>query len=287
MPVIDAHQHVWDLEHVSYPWLTAEAGVLHRTYSFEELEPDLDACGVEATILVQAADSIDETRWMQRVSDAHPRVAGIVAWAPLDDPAQAARVLDEYGSDPRIVGIRHLIHNELDEDWLCRPTVRQGLELLDERGLSFDVVAVTERHLLHAVTIAQTQPSLRIVIDHLAKPPIASERWEPWAAALAAAGAQPNVYAKISGLNTAAKPSWTHDDLAPYVDHAFEVFGAERLMFGGDWPVTLLSGGYRRVWEAITRLLDTRTAAERYSVLGGTAAEFYGLARRGLLRGER
>jgi L-fuconolactonase len=284
MTVVDAHQHVWDLEHVSYPWLTPETGVLHRTYAFEEIEPDLEACGVDATVLVQAADSVDETRWMQRVADAHPRVAGIVAWAPLDDPPRAARVLDDYASDPRIVGIRHLIHDEPDEDWLLRPAVQEGLALLAERGLAFDVVAVTEGHLRHAAAIAQAHPSLRLVIDHLGKPPIASGGWEPWADALAGTAAHPNVSAKLSGLNTAAKPGWTHEDLAPYVDHAFDLFGAERLMYGGDWPVTLLSGDYRWVWDATARLLAGRTSAERDAVLGGTATEFYGLARRGLVR---
>lgn len=277
MVVIDAHQHVWDLEHVSYPWLTADFGVLYRTYSFDELEPELEACGVDATVLVQSADSVAETKWMQAVADAHPRIAAIVAWVPLDDAAEAARILDEYAADPRIVGIRHLIHNEPDEDWLLRPAVQEGLALLAERGLTFDVVAVTDRHLQHVATIAAAHPRLKIVIDHLAKPPIASGELMPWARSLAQAAAYPNVYAKVSGLNTAAKPDWTAADLKPYVHHALDVFGANRLMFGGDWPVALLSGDYRRVWEATGSVLADCADAEREAVLGGTAASFYGL----------
>ncbi|GAA4342179.1 amidohydrolase family protein [Microbacterium rhizosphaerae] len=284
MVVIDAHQHVWDLEQVSYPWLTPETGILRRTYAIEELIPDLDACGVDATILVQAADSVEDTRWMQRVAARHPRVAGIVGWVPLEDPARAADLLDDYASDPRIVGIRHLIHNEPDGDWLVRPAVQDGLALLAERGLTFDVVAVNERHLRHVSTIAKNHPSLRLVIDHLGKPPIAAGEWMPWAGALAEAAEGPNVYAKLSGLNTAAAAGWAARDLAPYVDHAFEVFGAERLMYGGDWPVTLLAGDYRSVWQATAELLAERSEAERAAVLGGTAASFYRIDERALLR---
>lgn len=282
MVVIDAHQHVWDLERVSYPWLTPDFGILNRTYSFEELAPQLAACGVDGTVLVQSADSSEETRWMQAVADAHPQVAAIVAWVPLHDAAVAARLLDEYAADARIVGIRHLIHNEPDEDWLLRPSVQEGLALLAERSLTFDVVAVTDRHLQHVATIAAAHPSLNIVIDHLAKPSIASRGWLPWADTLARAAAHPNVFAKISGLNTAAQPDWTAADLKPYVDHALEVFGAERLMFGGDWPVALLSGDYRRVWDATNEVLADRTLTERDAVLGGTAVAFYGIAERAI-----
>lgn len=277
MAVIDAHQHVWDLEHVSYPWLTPGFGVLHRTYAFDDLAPQLEACGVDGTVLVQAADSVEETRWMQAVADAHPQVLGIVAWVPLDAAAEAARLLDDYAADRRIVGIRHLIHDEPDEDWLVRPPVHEGLSLLAERGLTFDAVAVTDRHLQHVATIADAHPSLRIVIDHLAKPPIAEEGWAPWAGSLARAAARPNVFAKVSGLNTAARPEWTAADLRPYVDHAFEVFGAGRLMYGGDWPVALLSGDYAGVWDATAEVLADRSPAEREAVLGGTAAAFYGI----------
>lgn len=284
MVVIDAHQHVWDPGHVSYPWLTSESGILRRTYSIEELMPELDACGVEATVLVQAADSVEDTRWMQRVADDQPRVAGIVGWVPLDDPTRAAELLDDYASDPRIVGIRHLIHDEPDEDWLLRPAVQDGLALLAERGLTFDIVAVSERHLHHVSTIASAHPSLRLVIDHLGKPPIAGWEWKPWADALAAAAEHPNVYAKVSGLNTAAASGWTACDLAPYVNHAFDVFGAERLMYGGDWPVTLLAGDYRSVWQATAELLAKRSEAERAAVLGGTAATFYRIDERALFR---
>lgn len=278
MPVIDSHQHIWDLDHVSYPWLTGEAGILNRTYSFDELEPELDACGITGTVLVQSADSVEETRWMQRTAERHARVLAIVGWVPLEHPDQAAELLDEYSRDPRIVGVRHLIHNESDEDWLLRPRVRVGLDLLSDRGLTLDVVAVTPRHLQLLPILSERHPELRIVIDHLGKPAIAANGWEPWASGLRAAAANPHVHAKVSGLNTAANiDSWVIGDLAPYVGYALETFGADRLMYGGDWPVTLLAGGYRKVWEATTSLLAVLTSEEREAVLWKTAAAFYGV----------
>ena len=276
MTLIDAHQHVWDLTRVTYPWLTPETGILHRTYSFDELEPDLDACGVTGTVLVQAADSVEETRWMQTVADAHDKVKAIVAWVPLDRPAEAEKLLDDYATDPRIVGIRHLIHNEADQDWLLRPAVQHGLTLLAERNLTFDVVAVTDRHLQHVPALSERHPELRMVIDHLAKPPIAGNGWSPWADGMREAAANPLVHAKISGLNTAADASsWTAADLKPYVDHAIEVFGPDRLMYGGDWPVTLLAGDYHKVWRATTTLLADLTTTEQDAILWQTAARFY------------
>ena len=278
MVVIDAHQHVWDLDRVRYPWLTPATGVLYRSYDFDELLPDLDACGVTGTVLVQSADSVEETRWMQAVADAHERVKAIVAWVPLDRPAEAEKLLDDYANDQRIVGIRHLIHDEPDEDWVVRPEVQEGLSLLAARGLTFDVVAVTSRHLQHVPTIAERHPELKIVIDHLAKPLIATGGWQPWADELRAAAEHPHVHAKVSGLNTAADmDSWEAADLEPYIDHALDVFGADRLMYGGDWPVTLLAGDYQQVWGATTLLLDKLTADARAEILGGTAVRFYGI----------
>jgi L-fuconolactonase len=278
MTVVDAHQHVWDLEKVSYPWLVPEYGPLYRTYAQDEIDAVLDRCGVDASILVQAADSVEETRWMQATADRSERVRGIVGWVPLDRPGEAAELLDDYAADPRIVGVRHLVHEDPDPDWLLRPEVGEGLALLAERGYTFDVVAVLPRHLEHVPTLSERHPDLAMVVDHLAKPPIASGGWQPWAGLLAAAAQNPRVHAKVSGLNTAADTErWTADDLRRYVDHALEVFGPDRLMYGGDWPVTVLAGGYEKVWDATLRLLEPLSQAERDEVLGGTATRFYGL----------
>ncbi|MEI6363316.1 MAG: amidohydrolase family protein [Actinomycetes bacterium] len=278
MTVIDSHQHLWNLEQGSYPWLTADYGVLYRTYAYDELEPQLASNGIDRTLLVQAADSFEDTEAMLSVADAWSRVAGVVAWAPLTDPSAAAGAVERYAADPRVVGIRTLMHTEADPDWVVQDTVLESLGLLPDAGLTFDVVAVIPRHLEHVPTLAARHPSLTIVIDHLAKPRIAAGEFEPWRGLMADAAAHPNVYAKLSGLNTAADfDAWTAADLQPYIDIALELFGPERLMFGGDWPVAVLAGDYTKVVAETRRALSRLTEQEQDMVWGGTAIHAYGL----------
>lgn len=274
--IIDAHQHFWDLDRIAYPWLVADGlEPLRRRFDETDLVPQLDACGIDRTVLVQSLDSAEDTDFMLEVADRWPRVAAVVGWVPLTDPDAAAAALEARRKDRRFVGVRHLIHDEPDEDWLLREDVGAGLDVLAAAGLTFDVVAVTPRHLAHVPVIAAQHPDLRLVIDHLAKPPIADSGWQPWADLLTRAAAHPNVYAKVSGLNTAARPGWTATDLRRYVEHAVDVFGPERLMFGSDWPVATLADDYERVWSETGRVLAGLTDDERALVLGGTAAEFY------------
>lgn len=277
--VIDAHQHVWDLTRSRYAWLTPEHGPLYRSFAIDELLPQLARAGVDRTVLVQAEDSHADTELMREVAAAHPDVvAGIVGWVPLLDPAATEMALDRLADDPRIVGVRHLIHDEPDPDWLLRPAVGDSLRLVAERGLTFDVVAVLSRHLEHVPVIAERVPELTLIVDHLAKPPIRERGWQPWADLLAAAARCPNVVAKVSGLNTAADPErWTAADLRPYVEHAVACFGADRLMFGGDWPVAILAGDYEQVARETRAVLAPLGEAERAAVLGGTAIRAYGL----------
>lgn len=279
MLVIDAHQHLWDLETGSYPWLTPDLGPINRTFAFGELEPQLQHHGVDRTVLVQAANSFEDTEAMLAVARRWPRVAGVVGWLPLLDPADAVAAIERYADDELVVGVRHLIHDEPDPDWVVQGGVLTSLGLLAEAGLTFDVVGVLPQHLEHVVTIARRHPGLRLVIDHLNKPPIASGEMQPWRALLAAAAECPNVFAKVSGLNTAADwATWSATDLQPYVDAALELFGPERLMFGGDWPVSLLAGDYGRVVEATRTNLAGLSPSEQELVWGRTAASFYQLA---------
>ncbi|PSL08223.1 L-fuconolactonase [Haloactinopolyspora alba] len=276
MRVVDAHQHLWDLDAVEYPWLTPDAGPIYRTFGWSDLSPELAATGVDATVLVQAANSVEDTEAMLAQADAHPEIVGVVGWVDLTDPAAARATLERFASDPRFVGVRHLIHDEPDPDWLLQDTVLDTLGLLVDHDLSFDVVAVLPRHLEHVPRLARRHPELRLVIDHLAKPPIREKGWQPWASLLEQAAAFPTVHAKVSGLDTAADwRTWTTDDLAPYVEHALELFGPDRLMAGGDWPISVLAGGYRKVWAATDELLAPLSDEQRRRVLGETAVEFY------------
>lgn len=278
-PRIDAHQHFWSLGEVEYPWLTAssEFEAILRDFEPADLEPLLRKAGIGYCITVQAANSFADTDAMLARADEHAWIAGVVGWVPLLDPAAASRALERYCRHRAFRGVRHLVHDEADPDWLLRPPVRDSLALLAERGLVFEIPAVFPRHLVHVPGLASELPELRIVIDHLGKPPIASGSLEPWAGELARAAACPNVYAKVSGLNTVAPADWTAEDLRPFVDVAVDVFGPDRLMLGSDWPVCLMAGDYGRVWSELVAALDDLPAAGRDAVLGGTAVGVYRL----------
>ena len=279
MEVIDAHQHFWNFDRVDYPYLPKDLELIYRTFEESDLEPVLDRAGVDRTVLVQSMDSFADTDYMFEVAERWPRIAAVVGWVPLTDTDFAAAALDRYARQPRFVGIRHLIHHEPDPAWLLRDDVGRGLDLLVERGVTYDVVAVVPRHLELVPSLSDRHPGLRMVIDHLGSPPIAAAGWEPWATQLVAAARNPDVYVKLSGLGTLASwETWTVDDLRRYADHALEVFGPSRVMFGGDWPISRLAGGYQPIWEATQALLRALPTAERDRVLGGTAAEFYGIS---------
>ena len=273
---IDTHQHFWNLQEVAYPWLTPASGSIYRTFEPSELEPQLQAAGIDGTVLVQSANSYADTDSMLRHADSYAWIMAVIGWVPLLDPHETATGLDRYTAHPKFRGIRHLIHDEPNPDWILQERVLEGLQQLSDRRLIYEVVAVFPNHLKHLPRLAERFPDLTLIIDHLAKPPIKERLMEPWASQLADAARYPNVYAKISGLNTAADPeNWSAADLKPYVDHALSCFGAERLMFGSDWPVCTLAGDYAMVWHETNQVLADRTPEEIEAILGGTAARVY------------
>ena len=277
--IIDAHQHVWNRDRAAYDWLGPALAPIDRTLSFEESRDALRRAGITACVLVQAADNDEDTDLMLETAERCPEVVGVVAYAPLADPARVAERLAELRGSRIVVGVRTLIHNRADPDWLLRPDVDQGLTAVQRAGLAFDLVSVLPRHLDHATTIARRHPGLRIVIDHLSKPPIGGDDREPWWTLIEQAAQNPLVYAKVSGLyGTVGGPeAWTVDTIRPFFDRALEVFGPDRLMYGGDWPVSMTAGGYDRVWAGLSELIDELSPDERAAILSDTAYAFYRL----------
>jgi L-fuconolactonase len=277
--IVDSHHHLWDLSRgISYPWLTPDLGPIHRSFSGDELAPLLATEGVSSTVIVQCANAHEDTDYLLAQADAYPFIAGVVGWAPLLDPDACAATLERRCAHPRFSGIRHLAHDEPDPDWLARPALRRSLRLLAARGLAFDVPAVYPRHLDHVAMLARDVPDVTIVIDHLAKPPFRREPLDRWAGQMRAAAAQPNVVTKLSGLDTAVDArDWTADELRPAFEVVLEAFGPDRILAGSDWPVSILGGGYARVWAATHELLAPLSAPERDAILGGTAGRVYSL----------
>ena len=276
--IIDAHQHVWDLDRAPYPWLGPHVPQWNRTFTFEELQPQLAAAGVGATVMVQSADNDADTDLMLAVADEHPEVVGVVAYVPLDRPEEAASRLAELRRDRRVVGVRNLIHDLPDPDWILRPDVDEGLSVLEDAAVTFDYVAVLPRHLEHVPVLSERHPGLRLVVDHLAKPPVGAGGGEPWASLMAAAAENPLVHAKVSGLYAGDDlDGWTVEAIKPFVDRALELFGPSRLMYGGDWPISTAAGGYARVFEGLAATLADLSEQERAEVYAGTATRCYRL----------
>lgn len=272
---IDTHQHFWNLNEVEYPWLVPEYGPIYATFTPADLEPQIKAAGIDKTIVVQSANSYEDTAYMLLASDLYDWIGGVVGWVNLLDPAETEKRITMYSGHPKFRGIRHLIHTEPDPNWVVQDVVIESLKVLAAHRMIFEVVAVFPNHLEHVPALAERVPDLTLVIDHLAKPPIAKREMGLWAEQFKAASTYPNVYAKVSGLNTAAEPEWTADSLKPYIDYAIDCFGADRLMFGSDWPVAILAGDYHKVWTETNRALAGRGQAEIDAILGGTAARVY------------
>ncbi|HEY7590718.1 MAG TPA: amidohydrolase family protein [Candidatus Limnocylindrales bacterium] len=277
--VVDAHHHFWDPGRADYPFLTDDLAAVRRAFGPADLAPLLESAGIDATVLVQARSSEDESRELLATAGATPFIRGVVGWVDLTGPDAGdaiARLRDAPGGD-RLVGVRHQADDEPDPDWLARRDVRAGIARVGEAGLPFDLL-VRQRELPAAVETVRAMPDVRFVVDHMAKPPIRDRTLGPWAEQMAAFRSLPNAWCKLSGLVTEADwREWQPADLRPYVDHALEVFGPGRLVFGSDWPVCLLATTYEG-WLATAReLLAGLSAAERSAIFGGNAVEVYRL----------
>lgn len=281
-PVIDAHQHFWDLRLFPYPWMTGPAGPLRRNFLPLDLAPILREVGVARTVAVQATPSREESRWLLGLAEASGFVAGVVAWADLTSPG-LARDLDELQTHPRFCGVRHQVHDEPDEAWIVREEVLAGLQELERRDIPYDLL-LRPPHLKYVARVRERCPGLRMVLDHIGKPPIATKTMDGWARDLETVARLPNVWCKVSGMITEADwRHWTPDDLRPYVDHVVRSFGYGRLMFGSDWPVSTLAGSYQQVVGALRHALGSVSAADSIQVWGENARNFYRLSASGML----
>jgi L-fuconolactonase len=276
--VVDAHHHVWDLSVRDQPW-TQELPVLRRSFAMTELLPQLARNAVDGTVLVQTVTVAEETAELLEVARRHPEVLGVVGWVDLTGPEVAgelSRLLALPGRE-RLVGVRHQVQGEADPRWLLRDDVLRGLRAVAAAGLVYDLLVVRSQ-LDAAVEVVRALPELRFVLDHAGKPGIAHRELEPWRSQITDLAACPNVTAKLSGLLPEAGPTWSPADLRPYADHLLASFGPGRVMAGSDWPVCLLRADYDRTTAVTRELLSGLSAAERCSVLGGTAVQAYGLA---------
>lgn len=275
---IDAHHHLFDQAARDYPWMDGSwADPIRRTFTPGDLRAAIEPHHIARTVAVQAVGTVEETRALLAHAAAEPEIAGVVGWIDLTSPA-AGDTLGQLRAAPggeHLVGIRHQVHDEPDPEWLLRDDVLAGLAAVAEAGLVYELL-LRPRELSAAERAVAALPESSFVVDHLAKPEIATGGWEPWASGLAALARHPNVTCKVSGLVTEASwRSWTPEHLRPYVDHALEVFGEDRLMFGSDWPVCLLAASYGEVVGAADAALEKVPERGREKIFGVNAARVY------------
>lgn len=272
--IVDSHQHFWEVGRFSYPWMTPEVEVLCRDYLPTALAPVLKWNSVEKTILVQASNSLEETRWLLELADQNSFIAAVVGWVDLTADGFEEQ-FDEFRAHRKFKGIRHLVESEPQDDWLVQPAVLANLRTLAGRGVAYDLLVHT-RHLKFAMRVADSCPELRLVVDHMAKPPIAHGEIDDWSRTLSELASRPNVWCKLSGLITEAdRTGWRVEDLKPYVDLALEVFGPQRMMFGSDWPVCLLAGSYDQVLDGAQSMLAELSEQDRRNIFAANAIDFY------------
>lgn len=249
---------------------------LRRDFLPEDLKPELERNGVRGCVAVQARQSIGETHWLLDLALRAPFILGVVGWVDLQS-AQLRSMLESFAPNRKLVGVRHIVQSEPDDRFLLKPDFLRGIALLEQFGLSYDIL-IYPKHLPVAAEFVGRFPRQRFVLDHLAKPAIKSGAMHPWEKEIRSLGKFPNVHCKLSGLITEADwHAWTPDHLAPYLDVAFDCFGANRLMFGSDWPVCTVAGSYSRVFQSIEDYLKKFPAEVAEAVLGGNAKQFYKL----------
>jgi L-fuconolactonase len=272
---LDAHVHLWSLARGDYEWLTPDLAPLYRDFGPNELAPLLAAAGVSGAIAVQAAPTEAETRFLLDLADRTPALLGVVGWADFAAP-DAEAAIGALAVHAKLLGLRPMLQDLADDDFILRPDADRALGALASRGLVFEAL-VRPRHLNRLLTVRERHPDLAIVIDHAAKPDIAGGAWSPWAEDLRRLAADGKTVCKLSGLITEAGANWTVERLRPYADLVIDAFGPDRVMWGSDWPVLRLAGSYEAWRRATDRLLEDLVPADRARVLGETARRVYAL----------
>lgn len=277
---IDAHQHFWNPLRGDYGWMPKDNPILNRAYAPSDLTPALDAHGIDGTVLVQAAPTVEETEYMLGLADAAPRIKGVVGWISFEDPTQQAH-LTRLAAHPKFLGVRPMIQDIPDVDWMLREDVQWAYRAIIDLDLTFDALGFPE-HIPNFLTLARRYPQMRTVYDHCLKPQIRDQQagedvFDDWASGISQLADETNGYCKLSGLITEASAGWSIDDVRPFAQHVIDAFGADRVMWGSDWPVCRLEAEYDDWFTLAQTLTATQSEADANQIFGLSAARFYRL----------
>jgi L-fuconolactonase len=273
---IDSHQHFWRYTAAEYGWIDDSMSALRRDFLPADSRREMQSAAVDACIAVQARQTLEETTWLLELAGANPFVAGVIGWVDLqaDD---AAEQLDRFADHPKLLGVRHVVQDELDDRFMLRPAFCRGMSLLEDRDLTYDIL-IYPKQLPVAAELVSRFTRQRFVLDHVAKPDIRAGSMRNWEKGLRELAAFPRVFCKLSGLVTEADwTRWTPDDIRPYLDIAYDCFGAHRLLLGSDWPVCTLAADYSRTISLAGEYMAARPRAEQDAVMGGNAARLWRL----------
>jgi L-fuconolactonase len=274
---LDSHQHFWHYSPVDHTWMSAEMAALKRDFLPNDLDPLLASAHFEGSVAVQARQNLEETRWLLELAAQHEFIRAVVGWVDLrseDLPNQ----LEAFAQHPKLAGVRHVVQDEADDQFMLRPEFRRGIARLQEFDLTYDLL-LFPKHLPVSVKLVEEFPEQRFVLDHIAKPKITQRLLSPWREDIKALASAPNVCCKLSGMVTEASwNQWQSGDFRAYLDIVFAAFGPDRLMIGSDWPVCTLSGDYGSTMQIVIDYLDQFPAEVQAEVLGNNCARFYRIA---------
>jgi L-fuconolactonase len=273
---IDAHHHLWRYSAAEYGWIDGSMSLLRRDFLPKDLTAAMASADVDGSVVVQARQTMEETRWLLNLAEDCDVIRGVVGWAPIAGE-EFPGVMEEFEHRPKLKGLRHVIQGEKDENYILREDFNSGIRSMLGSGLVYDIL-IYERHLPQTIDFVDEHPEQVFVLDHVAKPLIREGVMEPWASRMRELGERENVWCKVSGMVTEADWSaWTLDGLRPYLDTVVEAFGVRRLMAGSDWPVCLVASEYGRWFDGLNKYFAGFSESERAAVFGGTAIEVYGL----------
>ena len=273
---IDSHQHFWNYDPVEYPWIADHMSMLRRDFTPADLKAELEDVGLNGCVAVQARQTLAESHWLCSLADENEFIRGVVGWVDLRSEEVDAQ-LEELNAHPRFVGVRHVVQDEEDDQFILGEAFMRGIALLEKYELRYDIL-IYPKQLPATLEFVKRFPDQPFVLDHIAKPEIAAGKLDPWETHIRQLAKFPNVMCKVSGMVTeAAWDKWEVEHFDPYFDVVLDAFGPKRLMYGSDWPVATLAGSYKQVHSLALRLADQLSASEQELFWGGNAAEFYGL----------
>lgn len=274
MKIIDSHQHFWQFDPERDEWITEEMMAIRRDFLPEDLILATQNLGIEGSIAVQADQSEDETRFLLQLADQNPFIKGVVGWLDLED-FRLDLNLERFTANKKLVGLRHIVQAEPEDDFFQRGPFQSGIETLKYHNLTYDIL-IYPRQLKSAIEMAKRFPNQLFVIDHLAKPSIKNQQFGEWEKDIRTIATFENVYCKVSGMVTEADlKNWKYTDFTPYLDIIVEGFGTKRIMYGSDWPVCLLAASYQQTLEIVKTYFSSFSAAEQNAIFYKNAKRFY------------